>query len=86
MLTLGVVKLKRPGERVQDALGNPAEVPTLKAAVVVNADPGKHGDFLPAEPGHAPVRAVGGQAGHAGPDLLWPGTGESRYGCPQAPP
>jgi hypothetical protein len=62
---LGLVQLKSAGQRLQHALGHPAQVAALEAGVVVDADPGKDGDFLPAEPGNAPL-AVRGDS-----HLLW---------------
>ena len=69
----GLVKLQRPGERVQHAVGDAVEVAQLEAGVVVDVDPGEHGDFLPAQPGNAPVAAVDRQAGLLRADLGPPG-------------
>ena len=62
MRTLGLIELKRPGKRFQDALADPVQGPALEAYVVVDADPGEEGHFLPAEPGDAPFAAKGRQA------------------------
>ena len=60
---LGLVERERVGEGLQDALGHAGEVPALEARVVVDAHAGEHRDLLPAQAGHAPVRAPGGQPG-----------------------
>jgi hypothetical protein len=57
--TLGFIKLKRSGERVQDVLRDPVQVPPLKPGVVVDADSGEQCDLLAAESRDAPVAAVG---------------------------
>jgi hypothetical protein len=38
--TLGLVELKGTGQRLQNAFGDPAQVPALEADVVVDADSG----------------------------------------------
>src|SRR5438445_3528475 len=40
----------------------PCRFPPLQAGVVVDAHPGEHRHLLPAQPGNAPVAAVGGQS------------------------
>ena len=59
---LGVVELQRPGERFQDALGDPVNVTALQAGVVRDAHAGQDGDLLAAQSGDA-ATAVGGQPG-----------------------
>jgi hypothetical protein len=61
MRALGVVELKRAGERLEDEVGDAAEVSALQALVVLDADAGQRRHLLAAEAGHAPL-AVGGQA------------------------
>ena len=63
MLPLGVVELKRPGHRMQHALGYARQVSAFEARVVVDADPGQQGDLLAAQPGDAAIAPVRGQAG-----------------------
>ena len=65
MRSLGLVQLKSAGQRLQHALGHPAQVAALEAGVVVDADPGKDRDFLPSEPGNAPLTIRGDSR------LLW---------------
>jgi hypothetical protein len=72
---LGLVELKRAGERFQDQLGDAADVAALQALVVLDANAGQRGDLLAAQPGHAP-RAVARQAGLLGRDLRPPGRQE----------
>ena len=55
MGTLGVVELQGPGQRVEDALGDPGEVAALELGVVLDADPGQVGDLAAPQPGHPPV-------------------------------
>src|SRR5690242_4863716 len=62
MLALGLVELQRPGDCFEHALRDPTEIPPFEAVVVVDADPGEHGDLLPPEPGNAPLAAVRGQS------------------------
>ena len=59
MRPLGIIKLQRSGERIQDVLRDPVQVPSLKAGVVVDADSGEQCHFLAAEPRDAPVAAKG---------------------------
>jgi hypothetical protein len=40
MRSLGLVELKRTGQRLEHALRDPVQVPALEAGVVVNAHPG----------------------------------------------
>jgi hypothetical protein len=60
--TLGLVKLQRMRKRVQHAVGHAIQVAAFETGVVIDADSGEQRDFLPAEPRHAPVTAVGRQA------------------------
>ncbi|GHA75662.1 hypothetical protein GCM10010345_92320 [Streptomyces canarius] len=57
----GLVQMQGARDRVEDFFGGSGEVAALQADVVVDADAGEHRDFLAAQPGHAPVAAVGGQ-------------------------
>jgi hypothetical protein len=59
----GFVELQRAGQCVEDVVGDAAGVAAFELGVVVDADPGQHGDFLAAQARDAPVTAVGGQAG-----------------------
>jgi len=58
---LGLIELQRIGECFQHALRHPVQVAALQPGVVVDAHSGEHCDFLPAQPGHPPVTAVGRQ-------------------------
>ena len=52
-----------PGAAVSRDLVRISKPMYLRASlqgVVVDADPGEHCDFLPAQPGHAAVAAIGG--------------------------
>jgi hypothetical protein len=60
---LGVVELQDPDQGLQDAVGHPGGVAPLQAREVADADAGQQRHLLAAEPGHAPVPAVGGKAG-----------------------
>ena len=62
--TLGIVEVQRASESVQHAVRGTAEVPALQPHVVVDADPGKHGDLLAAQPWDATLIAADRQAGH----------------------
>jgi hypothetical protein len=62
----GLVEAQRPGERVEDALGDAGEVPALELRVVLHADTGQVGDLAAAQTRHAPVAAVARQAGPLG--------------------
>src|SRR3954469_6086946 len=64
---LGVVELERPGECFQHAFGDAAEVSTLQAGVVRDADAGQDGDLFTAQPRDA-SRAVRRHAGLLGGD------------------
>ena len=63
MLPFGVVKLQRPRHRLQHRPRRPRQMAPLEPAVVVDAQPGEHGDLLPPQARNAPVPAVAGQAG-----------------------
>ena len=58
---LGVVELERPGECLEHALGDAAEVAAFQAGVVRNAHAGEDGDLFAAQPWDAP-RTVGRHA------------------------
>jgi hypothetical protein len=70
---LGVVELECTRERLEDALRNAARVAALEARVVVDADPGEEGDFLPAKSGDASVPPEGAQTRLLRRDLGSPG-------------
>jgi hypothetical protein len=55
---LSVVELKRVGQRLEDAPGDPVHVAALEAGVVGDADTGQYGDLLAAQSRNA-ARAVG---------------------------
>jgi hypothetical protein len=58
---LGLVQLQGAGERAEHTVGHAAGVAALEPGVVVDADPGQQRHLLAAQPGDAPVPAVGGQ-------------------------
>ena len=62
----GFVELQGTGDGFEDAVGDTGEVAALEPGVVVDADPGEHGDLFAAQAGHPPVGAVGRQS-----DVLW---------------
>ena len=64
----GVVELQRPGQCVEDRVGDAAQVAALQPGVVVDTDPGERRDLLPAQPGDAALVAEGRQAGLGGGD------------------
>ena len=49
----GVVELQRAGERLQDAVGDAADVAALQSPVVLDAHAGQRRDLLPSQPLHA---------------------------------
>ncbi len=59
-----LVQLQRPRDRVENVLGDAADVALLKARVPLDADAGEHGDLLPAQTRNT-ASAAGGK-----PDLL----------------
>ena len=74
MRPLGLVELQRPGQRLEDGLGDTAGVAALEPGVVVDADTGEQRDLLAAQAGDAPgAAAVGGQPGLLRRDLRAPG-------------
>src|SRR3954466_9620933 len=76
MCPFGVVELQRPGECLEHAFGDAAEVPTFQPGVVVDADAGEQRDLLPAQPAHPAVAAVHGQASLLRGDSGAPGSEE----------
>jgi hypothetical protein len=56
------VELERTSQRIEDTLGDPAQIAPFEAGVVLDADAGKQGHLVPAEPGNAPVCPVEWQA------------------------
>src|SRR5215212_11056361 len=73
MCPFGVVELQRPGQRLQDALGDAAETAAFEPGVVIDADAGEQRDLLPAQPSHPAVAAVHRQASPLRSDLGAPG-------------
>jgi hypothetical protein len=73
---LSLVQLQRPGEGVQDAVGDAVQVPSLHLGVIVDAHSGQQRHLLAAQAGNPPVAAVGGQAGLLGSDPGPPGSQE----------
>jgi hypothetical protein len=71
--SLGLVELKRTGQRFQNALRNATRVAALEARVVVDADPGEERHFLSAEARNTPVITVRAQARLLRRDLGSPG-------------
>ena len=69
MVAFGLVELQGVHEPVEDAVGDAADAAALETGVVLDADPGEQRDLLAAQPGHAAVGAVDGQAGLVGRDL-----------------
>src|ERR1035438_6439352 len=57
VVLLDVVQVQNPRERFQDLPRGVLVAAALQPQVVVGADAREHGDFLPAEPGNAAVRA-----------------------------
>ena len=70
---LRLVQLQGPGQGVQHAFRDSAQVAALEPGVVVDAHPGEQRDLLAAEPGDPPVAPVRGQAGLVGADPGPPG-------------
>src|SRR5439155_968892 len=73
MRALGLIELKRPRERCQNCLGDPARVATLETRVVVDADPGEKRNLFPAESWNASVTSIGAQTRLVRRDLRSPG-------------
>jgi hypothetical protein len=71
--SFGLVQLQGLGQRLEHALGRPVGIAALQAGVVVDAHSSQQRDLFAAESGHAPVAAVGGQAGLLGGDPGPPG-------------
>ena len=46
MRSFGLIETQRMGQRIQDAVGGAAEVPTLQAVVIVDAEPRERRDLL----------------------------------------
>ena len=73
---LSLVELERPGERLEHALGDAADVTALQARVVRDADAGQDGDLFAAQSGYAPTpvgrqpRLLGRDPGAAGGEEL----------------
>jgi hypothetical protein len=63
---LRLVELQSTSDRVQDAVGDTAQVASFKARVVLDADAGEHRDLGSAESGHPAGAAVGEDAGSRG--------------------
>ena len=60
---LGLIEVQGAGDPFQHAVGGPVRPAAFQPGVVVDADPGQDRDLFPAQPGHPPVAAVGGQPG-----------------------
>src|SRR4051812_1194377 len=58
VVAFGVLEVERVGEGVEDALGGATEAAALHPYVVVDRDPGQHGDLLAAQPGDPSVPSV----------------------------
>ena len=77
MRAFGLVQLKSAGQRFEHLFGHPGQVAPLQPHVVVDGDPGQHGDLFPAQTGHPAVRAaVYRQSGLLRGDLRAPGRQE----------
>jgi hypothetical protein len=59
--SFGLVELKGSGERLQDSLGNSAQVSSFKPCVILGADAGEHGHFLAFEARYSAGPAVYGK-------------------------
>ena len=57
---LRLIQLQRPCQGFQDALGDSGEVSALQPGVILDTDPGQHGDLAAAQSGDAAVAAVDG--------------------------
>jgi hypothetical protein len=57
------VELQRPGHRVQHRLRRAGEAAALEPGVVVDTQPGEHGDLLTPQALHPPLAPVGAQPG-----------------------
>ena len=66
---LSLVKTQRPRERFEDAVGDPGEVASLDAGVVLDTDPGKLGHLVSAQALNAALPAVARDARLFGSDL-----------------
>lgn len=58
---LRLIQLQCPGQGLQDSLGDAGEVSAFQPGVILDTDPGEHGDLAAAQSGDAAVAAVDGQ-------------------------
>ena len=63
VLPLRLVQLQSLGQRLQNRVRDPRQVPTLEAGVVVETHPGQRRDLLTTQPRHPPLLAVGRHPG-----------------------
>lgn len=56
------VELQRVGQSVHDGRAGVAFAALFEADVVVDAEPGECGEFLPSKPGYTPPARGGGQS------------------------
>ena len=70
--SFGVVELQRPDDSFEHVFGHAGGVAALEARVVLDADAGEHRRLLATQALHAPVAAVGREAGLFGRDLRSP--------------
>ena len=66
---LSLVELQRVGDRLQDAVGDTAQVSPLELDVVVDADPGEQRHLFSVQPGDPAATPPYGQTGLLGGDL-----------------
>jgi hypothetical protein len=66
VLPFGVVEMQGAGHRLQYRLRRAGQIAALQSGVVVDADPGEHGDLLAPQTLHPPPLTMGGQ-----PGLFW---------------
>jgi len=65
----GLVELQRSHDAFEDVLGDAVGVSALEAGVVLDADPGQHGDLFTSQPFDSPVAAVDREPGVGGRNL-----------------
>ena len=68
--SFGFVELQRPHDAFEDVFGDAVGVAALEAGVVLDADPGQHGDLFAAQPLDPPVAAVDGEPGVGSGEIL----------------
>src|SRR6185312_5452111 len=77
---LGLVEPERAGEGIENLDGDTGEVAALHSRVVLDTDPGEHGDLFPAQSGHA-TSTPADDARLVGGDPVPAGTQELRHLC-----